>query len=106
MRRDDVLTNDAYKRLPANEQASIDAALKRYNGIGVRIEDDILITESAPRILSGGSPRTILAIEQWMVSKPMTSVHFMTDFQDRAAACLAGELSRAAGPTLLQRTEL
>ena len=35
-------------------------------GIGVRIEDDILITEGAPRILSDGLPRTPDDVEAWM----------------------------------------
>jgi Xaa-Pro aminopeptidase len=32
----------------------------------VRIEDDVLITDGAPRVLSDGAPRTIGAIEGWM----------------------------------------
>ena len=39
---------------------------KKYHNIGVRIEDDILITESGREMLSGKSPRTIEDIETLM----------------------------------------
>jgi Xaa-Pro aminopeptidase len=35
-------------------------------GIGIRIEDDILITEDGTENLSGAMPRDIDAIEEWM----------------------------------------
>lgn len=38
----------------------------KYWNIGVRIEDDILITEEGPKILSKGAPRTIEEIEKLM----------------------------------------
>jgi Xaa-Pro aminopeptidase len=41
----------------------------RYDGIGVRIEDDVLITAGEPKVLSAGAPRTVQDIEAWMVSK-------------------------------------
>ena len=44
---------------------------KKYWNIGVRIEDDVLITEEGPKILSAGAPRTIEAIEK-MMSKSST----------------------------------
>ena len=37
-----------------------------YRGIGIRIEDDILATESGPQNLSGTMPRTVDEIERWM----------------------------------------
>ncbi|MGW6784243.1 aminopeptidase P family protein [Streptomyces sp. NPDC054987] len=35
-------------------------------GIGVRIEDDLVITENGARLMSGGLPRTVAGIEEWM----------------------------------------
>ncbi|BBA98627.1 putative Xaa-Pro aminopeptidase [Actinacidiphila reveromycinica] len=37
-----------------------------YRGIGVRIEDDILVTESGNRNLSAGLPRRSDEVEEWM----------------------------------------
>ena len=41
----------------------------RYRGIGVRIEDDILITAAGYRNLSAALPRTIAAVEAWVREK-------------------------------------
>jgi len=64
VRKDDVTSSETFKALPAAEQQSIRAALDRYDGIGVRIEDDVLITDGAPRLLSSNSPRIVAEIEQ------------------------------------------
>jgi len=66
VRRDDVLAMPAFTKLPKEEQDKIRTALDRYNGIGVRIEDDVIVTEGAPRILSAGAPRALAEIEAWM----------------------------------------
>jgi len=39
---------------------------QRYRGIGVRIEDDVAITESGYRNLSAGLPRASADVEAWM----------------------------------------
>ncbi|WP_367129813.1 MULTISPECIES: aminopeptidase P family protein [Streptomyces] len=39
-----------------------------YRGIGVRIEDDILVTEDGNRNLSAGLPRAASDVEAWMAS--------------------------------------
>lgn len=65
---------DALDRLedtPEN-RALIEAvrpAFERYKHIGVRIEDDVLVTRDGYEILSDGAPRTIEAIERLMVSE-------------------------------------
>ncbi|MGW0706478.1 aminopeptidase P family protein [Streptomyces sp. NPDC002643] len=41
---------------------------EEYRGIGVRIEDDILVTESGNRNLSAGLPRRADEVEGWMAS--------------------------------------
>ena len=66
VRKDDLLGSDVFKKLPAREQASMRAAVARYDGIGVRIEDDVLITEGDPKVLSAGAPRKAKDIEAFI----------------------------------------
>ena len=47
----------------ATDDVTVDA---KWRGIGIRIEDDILITEDAPEVLTAGVPKSIAAIEQLM----------------------------------------
>jgi len=61
-----VLENEAFKKLSEADQTTIRAALDKYDGIGVRIEDDILITEDGYENLSADLPRSIEAIEAMM----------------------------------------
>jgi Xaa-Pro aminopeptidase len=42
------------------------AAIARYEGIGVRIEDDVLITAGDPKVLSADAPRGAKEIEAFM----------------------------------------
>jgi Xaa-Pro aminopeptidase len=69
VRKDDILASEIFKQLPPAEQASMRTAVMRYDGIGVRIEDDVLITTGEAKILSAGAPRDVKAIEAWMASK-------------------------------------
>ena len=41
--------------------------------IGVRIEDDVLVTDQGARILSDGLPREADEIERWMASRPKSA---------------------------------
>lgn len=66
VRAADVRANPVFLALPEAERAGIDAALTKYADIGVRIEDDILVTTAAPKNLSAAAPRTIAEIEDWM----------------------------------------
>jgi Xaa-Pro aminopeptidase len=38
----------------------------RYRGIGVRIEDDVVVTAKGCKVLSDGIPRTVKDVEAWM----------------------------------------
>jgi Xaa-Pro aminopeptidase len=44
---------------------------KKWRGIGIRIEDDVLVTKKGSRILSKGIPTTVDEIESFMAQ----SVH-------------------------------
>ena len=63
VRKDDVLANPTFTKLSKDEQDKIRAALDRYNGVGVRIEDNIVVTDGAPRVMSAALPRTVSEIE-------------------------------------------
>jgi Xaa-Pro aminopeptidase len=68
VRPDDVHNNPTFKALSAEEKAGIDAALARYKDIGVRIEDDILIGNPTPTIMSKAAPRSVADIEAFMAN--------------------------------------
>ncbi len=40
----------------------------KWRGIGIRIEDDVLITKDGPKVLTGAAPKTIEEIEAAMAS--------------------------------------
>ena len=50
----------------APDDDSVDA---RWRGIGIRIEDDVLITADGPVVMTDGVPKTIAAIEQLMAER-------------------------------------
>jgi Xaa-Pro aminopeptidase len=68
VRKDDVLASDVFKALAASEQRSVRTALDRFDGIGVRIEDDVQITRGEPNMLSSGAPRGPREIEALMAA--------------------------------------
>ena len=68
VRKGDILASEIFRALPTPEQTSMRAALQRYDGIGIRIEDDVLITSSDPKLLSHGAPRQAADIEALMAS--------------------------------------
>jgi Xaa-Pro aminopeptidase len=64
--RPDALDN--LPKTPENEKlvAAIRPAFEKYKGIGVRIEDDVVVTQDGYRNLSGALPRTIPDIENFI----------------------------------------
>lgn len=69
VRRDDILKNPTYLALSREEQASVAKALERYDGIGVRIEDEIVVTPDGARLMSGALPRSAADIEKFMATR-------------------------------------
>jgi Xaa-Pro aminopeptidase len=61
--RPDALDN--LPKTPENEKfiAAIQAAFEKYKGIGVRIEDDVLVTNGQPQVLSAGIPSKLEEVE-------------------------------------------
>lgn len=64
--RPDALDN--LPKTPENEKfiAAVRPAFEKYKGIGVRIEDDMLVTTDGVKWMSAALPRTIPAIETFM----------------------------------------
>ena len=74
----DVHDMGNYGRLKAGEVITVEPGIyipenaacdKKWWNIGVRIEDDVLITTGAPDVLSGKLPKTVEEIESLMKSK-------------------------------------
>ncbi|MFP4155760.1 MAG: aminopeptidase P N-terminal domain-containing protein [Halothiobacillaceae bacterium] len=42
---------------------------KKYRNIGIRIEDDVLVTAEGPEVLTGGVPKTVAGIEALMAGE-------------------------------------
>ncbi|MGH9852334.1 MAG: aminopeptidase P family protein [Blastocatellia bacterium] len=59
---------DVLPKTPENEKfiAAVRPAFEKYKGIGVRIEDDVLVTTGEPVIMSAGIPRKLEEVEATM----------------------------------------
>lgn len=56
---------DALPKTPENEKfiEAVRPAFEKYKGIGVRIEDDVLVTTGQPQVLSAGIPSKLEDVE-------------------------------------------
>ncbi len=70
VRPQDVVKADWYLALDEEQKAGVDAALERFGGIGVRIEDDVLIERRGATLLSSEIPTTVEDIEAIMAPLP------------------------------------
>jgi len=59
-----VLTIEPGLYIPANETR----VRKHWRGIGIRIEDDVVVTRGEPEVLTGGVPKTVGEIEALMAA--------------------------------------
>jgi Xaa-Pro aminopeptidase len=59
---------DVLPKTPQNEKfiAAVRPAFEKYKGIGVRLEDDILVTEGEPRVMSAAIPSKLEDVEATM----------------------------------------
>lgn len=59
---------DVLPKTPENEKfiAAVRPAFEKYKGIGVRIEDDVLVTEGVPKVMSAAIPSKLEEIEAAM----------------------------------------
>ncbi len=66
--RADALDN--LPNTPENEKfiAAVKPVFEKYKGIGVRIEDDVLVTDGEPRVMSGGLPRKLEEVEAFIAT--------------------------------------
>jgi Xaa-Pro aminopeptidase len=64
--RPDALDN--LPKMPQNEQfiAAVKPAFEKYKGIGVRIEDDMVITDTGVRWMTAALPRSIADVEAFI----------------------------------------
>lgn len=64
VRKDDVVASPVYRGWSGADKKGVDAALARFNGIGVRLEDNVLVTAGDPEILTVKAPRSAEEIER------------------------------------------
>jgi len=54
----------------ARAETVVHPVLPEYRGIGVRIEDDVLITDGGCEVLTGGTPKTVDEVERACAESP------------------------------------
>lgn len=64
VRKDDLMASSFYRGLNDAGKKRVDAAIARFSGIGVRLEDNVLVTAGDPEILTIKAPRSAEEIER------------------------------------------
>jgi Xaa-Pro aminopeptidase len=64
----------AAKKIEEDEKARAQTVVHpvpaEYRGIGIRIEDDVLVTAGAPEVLTAGTPKTVEEVERTCAESP------------------------------------
>ncbi len=67
--REDSLDRLVQRGLHQSDVEHIRPVLEKYSNIGVRLEDDLLVTESGCEVLSGEAPKAVEEIERLMAER-------------------------------------
>ncbi len=67
--REDSLDRLVQRGLHQSDVEHIRPVLEKYSNIGVRLEDDLLVTESGCEVLSGEAPKAVEEIERLMAGR-------------------------------------
>ncbi len=80
---------DVLPKTPENEKFinAVRASFEKYKGIGVRIEDDMLVTDDGVKWMTAALPRTIADIESFMAraSRELRTAAGKSDWQEGLA---------------------
>jgi Xaa-Pro aminopeptidase len=93
--REDTLDN--LQKTPENEAfiAKVRPVFEKYKNIGVRIEDDMLVTETGVEWMTKALPRKLEDVEKFMAQAPKTLSYTPRFVKDDVTLAMMGIESRA-----------